>query len=510
MGKSHGLIITLIFFIILTLTLGIVTYYMAEGYKETIVKVQEAEKKVVQAKSEIATLTVEFEKIRDKVGYSVFKADDIVANMTADIKKAVSGTSNAKRAASYKYKDVLVVLSQAISAQDQEIARLKKENEDHRLVAEVKIKKDSRANKSGYDDQRKKAEAAYVDQTKKDSKALKDIEKEFQTRVKKVDRIKLEAKKLSEKYASEATEAEKEAAGTAEINVALSLILDELHNVNFDVPDGKILFVDQIARKVRLNIGKAEGLRVLTNFGVYPYDSLKEGHRIKKGTIEVTSILGEHESEARIVEDDNADPIMPYDMIYTSLWKAGKQTLYALTYNMDIDGDGKSDVETLKNLIDASGAKVAVWVDEDGHVHGTLTPEITAIITSNKSIADILVAADPAAKERIETNHMNLIKNAQRNNIREVKLAEFLRKIHYKPIQQIGRFRKPEGAVNVPLNRVTPEVSGTPVAPVYVPQNTDKTSAPHGPQTPIYKNTQGKTPPTSGKSSDNYFRKRTP
>lgn len=505
MGRSHGLIITLILFIIATLTLGVTAYYMAKGYKEAVVKMDASVQKAKQAQEEIVKLTGEFDRIRTKVGYPLLGADPIVTSMTADI-AAASGRSIKPPKT---YKDTLAALGQAIAGRNDQIAQLKKKNDDYRILAASEIKK-SRAQKTSYDDQRKKSEAAFVVQVEKDTKSLKDIEGEFQKRVKKVDRIELEAKKLNEQYRNEAVTAEGEAAVTAGINASLSVKLDELKNADFTVPDGRVLFVDQVARTVRLNIGKVAGLRPLTAFGVFPYNALEQGRRVQKGTLEVTKILGDHESLARIVSDSNEDPVMPGDLIFTSLWKAGQQTFYALTYNMDIDGDGKSDLETLKNLIDASGAKVALWVDDEGMPHGKLSPEVNMIITSNKPLVDVLVATDPASRERIMTEHQNLLKNAQRNNIREVKLAEVLRKIHYKPEPYVDRSEQIKDEIKVPTNDLSPMISDRPVAPVYVPNSLPDS---RGPKSHLYvqpKAVSGEPTAPAGSSSDYYFRKRTP
>ncbi|MDO5565597.1 MAG: hypothetical protein Q4G59_02990 [Planctomycetia bacterium] len=505
MGKSHGLIITLILFIIATLALGVTEYYMAKGYQEAVVKLAEAETKVKESQEGFEKSKGDFDRIRVKVGYPLLDADKIVAGMTADI--AAAAGRNVKPANTFT--DALKVMGQTIASRNDQIAQLKKKNDDYRVLAEAEIKK-SRAQKSSYDDQRKKAEVAFVAQVEKDTKSLKEKEADFQKQVKKVDRIELEAKKLNEQYRTEAVTAEGEAAVTASINTSLSVKLDELKNADFTAPDGLVLFVDQVDRTVHLNIGKKEGLRVLTNFGVFPYDTLEQGRRVRKGTVEVTKILGDHEALARIVSDSNEDPVMPGDMIYTSLWKAGQKTLYALTYNMDIDGDGKSDLEVLKNLIDASGAEVALWVDEEGMPHGQLSPEVNMIVTSNKPMVDVLVAADPATRERIMTEHQNLLKNAQRNNIREVKLAELLRKIHYKPEPQMDRSETIMEEIKVPLGDLSPKISDQPAAPVYVPNNIPDS---RGPKTHIFdksKDSANKAAAPSGSSSDYYFRKRTP
>ncbi len=60
----------------------------------------------------------------------------------------------------------------------------------------------------------------------------------------------------------------------------------------------------------------------------------------KKGGIEISRILGDHLAEARIVDDNISDPLLPGDVVHTALWTPGVREKFAFTDGMDIDGDG--------------------------------------------------------------------------------------------------------------------------------------------------------------------------
>ncbi|MDO5553172.1 MAG: hypothetical protein Q4G68_05385 [Planctomycetia bacterium] len=508
MGRSQGLIITLVIFIILTLALGVVTYFMAQGYKEVAVKFESANKEVETSKSTIATLNTNLDKIKEKVGYPGIEADQLLQSMDTDIAKALVDSSKAPKT----YRDAVAELGKNLTARNQEVASYKQQMDDYRIKYEAEVAK-TRAQKDAYDAQRKQADTTYAAQRDAEAKKLQDLETSYQEQTKEVDKIKVEAAKINEKFRVEKADAEEVAASIAEINTGLSKKLDQLSAADFEIPDGKVLYVDQTSRTLRVNVGKQEGLRPLIRFGVYPSDSLDVGQAAAKGSIEIVRILGDHEAEARIVEDEMNNPIMPNDMIFTPLWKRGDETVYAFTYKLDVDGDGKSDLELLRNLVESAGGRVALWVDDDGKIQGELTPDVTALITSNDSILEVLASdrtKDDASKTTIQNEHMKLIEDARLQSVREMKLAEFLRRVHYRDTAQVSRYAEEGGLGREPMGNASPLVSTSPVAPIYLP-NQPKAPTADGITAPIYGSRKGEVAPvSSGKVSDFYFRKRTP
>ena len=104
------------------------------------------------------------------------------------------------------------------------------------------------------------------------------------------------------------------------------------------------------------------------------------GKDAKKGTIEVTQILGDHLAEARIIDDSLIDPLVPGDKIYTPLWDPGHPERFAIAGKIDIDGDGRDDHERLKNLILLSGGVVDADLQPDGKQTGTMTVDTRDLI----------------------------------------------------------------------------------------------------------------------------------
>lgn len=507
MGKSQGLIITLVIFIILTLSLGLVCYFTAQAYKEVFLKTVEADKSTKEAEGVIRGLNADMDKVKAKIGYPTMKTDQIVQTMSNDVNRTLANTSQAPKT----YREAVEMLGVTLAGKNRELVVYQTQNNKYRLVTDAEIKK-SNVQQDTYTRQRSQTNAIFASQNEKDAKRLSGMKLSLDELDKQITRVDLETKKVNELYRVQAADAKEVSREIAQLNVSLSTKLDELNRLDSEIPDGSVVYVDQARRILRLNVGSAEGVRVQTSFGVYPEKTLDVGREAPKGTVEVVRILGEHLCEARVVEDEVASPIMAGDLVYTPLWRAGQQVLFALTYNMDIDGDGKSDVETLKNLIEATGSKVAMWVDDGGEIQGQLSPEVSAIITSDRSILDVLAqnnTLDKELKTKIQDEHMKLLKDAEHNNIRQLKLAEFLKKVHFREAAQVSRYKEFEGVGGVPMGNTPPIFSTTPVSPIYIRGKSDKPPVSAGLLSPIYtKAKQQKAPISSGKVSDYYFRKR--
>jgi len=90
----------------------------------------------------------------------------------------------------------------------------------------------------------------------------------------------------------------------------------------------------------------------------------------KKADVEITGILGAHLAEARITNYSSAagDPIIEGDVVYTPLWSPGRQRQFAIAGIFDLDGDGISDRETLREVIHNGGGVIVAEVLDTGEI----------------------------------------------------------------------------------------------------------------------------------------------
>ena len=178
----------------------------------------------------------------------------------------------------------------------------------------------------------------------------------------------------------------------------------------FEIPDGKITSVNEASGIVWINIGSRDQLKPLTNFSVYPATQLgvMRGPGDIKAKIEVIKILDGQFAQCRIIEDSINDPILIGDQIYSPLWQRGIQVHFALVGFFDIDGDGKSDRDKVKNIIRSAGG----IIDAELSIEDTADPEKANLIrTGNVTVdtqylvrgsVDAIITVDRQAYNRFE------------------------------------------------------------------------------------------------------------
>ena len=155
----------------------------------------------------------------------------------------------------------------------------------------------------------------------------------------------------------------------------------------FDLPDGRVVWVTQRSRSVWINLGIADGLHRQTTFSIFDQDESNFNKITPKAKIEVTRLIDRHLAEARILEDEISNPILPGDLIYTPGWAPGQRIKFALAGMMDYDGDGKSDRNLVKNVILINGGEIVAEVTDNGDVIGGLTFDTRYLVLGTEPLA---------------------------------------------------------------------------------------------------------------------------
>ncbi len=221
----------------------------------------------------------------------------------------------------------------------------------------------------------------------------------------------------------------------------------------FEVPDGEIRWVSQRDGVVWINLGRADLLRPQITFSVYPANTTNLLGAAKKASIEVTRIRGDSVAEARIVEDVISDPILVGDKIHTPVWSPGEQTHFALSGTIDIDGDGVSDVNTVRNLITMNGAIVDCWIDEAGVRHGDISLDTDYLIRG----------AEPNLKSQAFTAYSQMNGKAEENGVKAISVEDLLRRMGWRnqtPVIRYGAGANPRDFQPKPADGVVRESTG--------------------------------------------------
>lgn len=239
------------------------------------------------------------------------------------------------------------------------------------------------------------------------------------------------------------------------INQKIGTELDEKTRPSFEIPDGYVRMVDSFAHMVWIGLGEADGLKPRTTFSVYKKINHGVGRGTKKGmvgaedikgSIEVTRIMGPNLSEARILTEDQFNPISKGDPIYSPLWSPGRGETFSVIGMTDLDGDGKDDPDLFSELLATAGASIDNRVDPKGvlTVNGKIEdkPRITEktkflVIGKIPEIAD---TADPEEMnniKKISEFREELEKSARERGVRVVSLGDFLNYVGYKPQRRL-------------------------------------------------------------------------
>ena len=222
---------------------------------------------------------------------------------------------------------------------------------------------------------------------------------------------------------------------------------DKLNSVtrqSFEVPDGRVDYVDVGSRTVWINLGEADKLQPRTTFSVYKQSNsgVGRGKEDIKAQLEVVRINGAHAAECRITEEDIYNPISSGDPIYTPLWSPGQSLIFSFVGPIDLDGDGKEDPEALRELLVNVGAKIGSYTDENGEIRGEKVTEDnpSGISTVTKFL---ILGTMPEYSSTSVVEEQNRIKrmldsldimrkSARSSGVRPISVADFLAYIGYK------------------------------------------------------------------------------
>lgn len=502
--KNQGEIISLIVFVVLTLALGVTTYFGFKGLGEQTKALEEKQTALKNVQSENYTLANELAVVKERLGFdSAFKGSEIVEAMTADVEGALGAQGAGKT-----YKDAVAELRKNIASLDQQIATLAADRDAKIRAANASIEQSVEQQSQFVSN----VATARTNQNASLETARQDYDKltkSFVDQTKQFDVVNQQARAAVLEANEETAQIRTIANRYADINVDLSRRIDELSNPNFDRGDGSVVYVDQKSKIIRLDIGTDDGIRPLMSFSVYPPEVFEEGMVASKGRVQVVRTIDEHSCEAKILEDDSTKPIEPGDVIYTSFWKPGEFENYALSCRLDVNGDNLSDLDELINLVEANGFKVAAYVDDSGKVHGKITPEVTRVITPNAPLSSLLASDATLNDERrqeIVAADTQFLADAKANGVREMRLSDFLVRMDYKATDQVVRNAQAAAAQKADYGASVGDGANAPIFNSRVPSSDVKSRG-------VLVETAPEVDASVEADSDDvdrYFRKRTP
>jgi hypothetical protein len=407
--ESQGLQIALIIFVLLTVMLGVSTYYGFNQFDQAQLKARAAEADKLKTDQDLKRAQDEANELKRLIGFAdTEKLDAISQAATQDMEVYAKTYPEPSK----PYRKVLEYLAGQLKTRTEELAAskaddevLKRKYEGREAAKEPQLVVFQKAATKASEDLLAQAGKFANDTAEihKDKAALAaqlaDARKQGDSDRKKLEAQLAKAVRQIQNYLTEVKTVNTEN--------------QKLTRTSFTAPTGAITRVNQAQGVVWISLGSADQLNLQTNFAVYSSDSSSMEKAVKKGSIEVIQIEGDHLAQARITNDKMNDPILPGDKIFTPIWSPGEQKHFAIAGFIDIDGDGRSDLDYVKNLITMNGGKVDAVADDQGNLVGGIT-------TSTRYLIMGAPPTETAKDSKLLKTFSKLVGEADRLNIQKI------------------------------------------------------------------------------------------
>jgi predicted nucleic acid-binding Zn-ribbon protein len=433
MSGNNGIIYTLVFFVLLSVILLIVTVLSYSQSGEDAVNIDKLTGDLATANTGLKTQTNAVTRLKQVIGYEFDDLgaadetvqDSVIGALLVDLKSlggdAVQGESTVKSA----LQGMRTSLNDERLGTASHQAALKNLNNNYLVL---------NAQKQAIIDQHlaqvKKVE---LDLQKKDKTHTEELDRKNQQ----ITELSAETKDLQDTLAQKEQEA-KDAIEELQEDLNKQIIangrlreqVNGLEDLSFERADGIVRWVDHNRNLVWLNLGESDGLRIRTTFSVYTKANHGVARRDKediKAKIEVTSLKGAHLCEARILEQDIYRPIAKGDPVYSPAFTVGNTEYFSIIGLVDLDGDGISDREYLENMVKAAGAEFDNIIGDDGILQGNGVSAKTTFLIQGEIPGEVTTgdAQLDEAYKRMREIHGKMTLDARAQGVRIISLGDF-------------------------------------------------------------------------------------
>jgi hypothetical protein len=399
-GESkQGLIITLVFFILATIGLGVATYYGFAGQEalEKAAKEEVNKAKVFQddrnwykfqakmfrsylGQAEtlegVETLGTEKEQF-DRGTMKGGKDKDDVTKVLKALEEKYHWEGN-------KAKETAESVINALNAKRETLANrnLQLEKEISNAKKELAKRDDELlAARKDFDKNLKDLEAKYTAEfTKSDANRLqliKDFDAYKVARVKdqtdaeaKQNQLNAEINKLKKDIAFLNKSVKEKEATIAAFETKAQRAPASMRT------DWRIVRMDARGTNPYINLGSADHVKPQLTFSIHGVSADGRPNPEPKGTLEVVNVVGPHLSQTRItsIKDRNRDPVLERDVLYNPSWDPNIKKHVAIAGIVDLTGDGRDSLFEFMRNLERQNIVVDAYVDpKDGSPKGQVT-----------------------------------------------------------------------------------------------------------------------------------------
>jgi hypothetical protein len=185
--------------------------------------------------------------------------------------------------------------------------------------------------------------------------------------------------------------------------------------------DGRILSVNELDRTVLVSVGRTTGLRAGLQLNVYDPTDPQPQIGSKKAVVEVVAIESDSLVRCRVRKDSTRDPIIPGDVVATSLWSPGTPLEVVIVGITQFGGEPEGDRKRLEQLVERVG----------GTVSDTVSPSTTMVVDAgvpqSKGIdAEGQVASRKFWSAKQKERRVSQMKAAEQMGIKVTAIEPFL------------------------------------------------------------------------------------
>jgi hypothetical protein len=410
--EHQGLQIALIIFVGLTMLLSGTTFMFFRNLEEEQLKVKTADASAGEKDKAMRAAIEEVTEMKRILGAA---QKDSLADVQKMYKADMAAFAANLPEAEHQYRKLVADLHTQVLAANE--AKRDYEGREREFKAKIVADETQKvAEQKNYTDNVTKANKELATERDQFNKNREEMKKAGADLAKKMDDKRKELDELAKKTTEEIQKLMTDYKGVITVNAALVKAKEE-DVVSTERADGKVTWVNQKGRVVWLALGSDDMLKRQTSFSVFGIDDDKPLDSQMKGKVEVTRILDRHLSEARILEDDLSNPIMPGDNIFSPAWQPGRAEHFAFAGFMDIDGDGVSDRARVREVVALNGGVVDAEATDDGKTTGQMTVNTKYLILGD---------APTEKKSNAIEGYSALVGEAKLKGVSSMSLKEFL------------------------------------------------------------------------------------
>ncbi len=421
--QDQGMQVLVIIFVILTVLMSGLSYFFYRSYSEASQRAGTAEEQKRAAEQASRNLAATNDEYLQWMGFDPMdNPADVQKTHDEDMQRFGATFDENRRF----YRDLLEYIyeeNEKIAAREAAAKDQVKDLKD-RLLAVENEKEQQVLQFKGRMEKAEEDAAAQRRQFDGDRKQLEKTQNDLR------DQVAQQRQKFEADLATAGAQAKRLTTDNANLKRALDNALERIPRSidQFEVADGRVTWVNQNGT-VWINLGKADALRHQVTFTVFDTNQTEDVGAKRKGSIEVTRVLGDHMAEARVTEDDPTNPILTGDVIYSQVWSRGNKLHFALAGILDIDGDGESDLQLARDLIRLNGGVVDAYVGDDGKVDGRMSVNTRYLVLGKYP--------EDAIKSDLRTGWQAIADQASTLGVETITLDKFLKQMGYVPQERV-------------------------------------------------------------------------